>query len=897
MSEDKKGGNNRNNNGNNSGNGSDFSIDKILAEVRAARDGRIDDEDFGEEAVLSRSMEDIDKLLEPRKRIEVSDIITDELLEAAGEKPAKDEADKKQESPKPPVKEEKTRIVGGLKESDYSGNSFRNSKTIVGAGGKIETDEYRRRFINRPVQKIERTADFQRKFDSRKPEMIERPGIVTRRSSMSATADLAPLPTLVTAEDADNNEKTRKSGFIRPRVEEKTPEHREIEGQIRFDAFENASDDWVEKIDEEEAEEALKKKRKEKIKGFKIFGIEDLADIEDDEDIEEIEESEDDREESSGGKKKNTKKSEKQEKVQKTIKRDAEEEKDTQDEIELYKASDTPKVAAILRKEMLHSLGGIAVCVFFTVMYLIFTLTGYSSGSAGAQMLTTFNLVVVCAAVIGGGVSAIRGAENFIKGKPNANTAVTAALLAAAIQGVWAFGVSPQKLVPLYGCAAALCTVFNLAGHYLVASRAYKNLRFLAPLRKKYSIQEIENKETAFEIGRGLLMGDPDIRCSVPTKFPSKFIENTYAADPANKYSKVMMPVFFLLSLAAGIIYAVIKSDYFAGASLFAAAACVSMPSCALIASNLPLGKADTKLTHMGAMISGHKAVGECGDVNAVVLDSSDIFSEGGCTIYGIKTYHGMRVDDAILDTAAIVIKAGGPSGEVFDRVILGKRDILPPVENLVYEDKLGLSAWIHGRRVLVGNRDLLINHNVEAPNRESELKYRHDNRQIMYLAVSGKIAAMFVVGYKANPGIKASLKMMENKGISVLVRTSDANITEELISNFFGVHKNAVKVISAVAGEMYRKERLKKRNAEAKIIHNGSVKSMLGAVNAAAGLYYSRGLITSVQSILSAFGFGIAVLLVFLSGFKQLPAYSLVIYQLICAGIIYCFTALKKKL
>lgn len=71
----------------------------------------------------------------------------------------------------------------------------------------------------------------------------------------------------------------------------------------------------------------------------------------------------------------------------------------------------------------------------------------------------------------------------------------------------------------------------------------------------------------------------------------------------------------------------------------------------------------------------------------------------------------------------------------------------------------------------------------------------------------------------------------------------------------------------------------------------------MLGAVNAAAGLYYSRGLITSIQSILSAFGFGIAVLLVFLSGFKQLPAYSLVIYQLICAGIIYCFTALKKKL
>lgn len=884
----------------NNGYDSDFSIDKILAEVRAARDGKIDD-DIGEEAFPSRSMEDIDKLLEPRKRIEVSDIITDELLEAAGEKPAS-ETEKKQEETMVQETPEKTKVLGGLSESEYAGSAFKNSKTIVGAGGTIETDEYRRRFINRPVQKIERTADFQKKFESRKPEMIERPGLVTKRSSMSATADLAPLPTIITAEEADNSEKTKQSGFIRPKVEERAPEQKEIEGQIRFDAFENAGDDWVEKIDEEEAEAVLKKKRREKVKGFKIFGIEDLADIEDDEEIEEIDENEDDGEKSSHSEKKAAKKAEKSAKAEKKphkvkTEKPKEKKEEEYDETELRKASDTPKVAAVLRKEMIRPLWEMALCLFFVIMYLLFSLTGSSDGPAGVQMLTTFNLAVVCAAVIGGGISAIRGAENLIKGKPNADTAVTAALLAAAIQGIWAFGISADDMVPLYGCLAAIVVVFNLAGHYLVASRAYKNLRFLAPLRKKYSIQEIEDKETAFEVGRGLLLGDPDIRCSIPIRFPSKFIENTYAADPANKYSKVMMPIFFLLSLVVGIVYGVVKSDYFGGASLFAAAVCVGMPSCALIASNLPLEKADSKLVRMGAMISGHKAVGECGDVNAVVLDSSDIFSEGGCTIYGIKTYHGMRVDDAILDTAAIVIKAGGPSGEVFDRVILGKREILPPVENLVYEDKLGLSAWIHGRRVLVGNRDLLINHNVEAPGRESELKYRHDNRQIMYLAVSGKIAAMFVVGYKANPGIKASLKLMESKGISILVRTSDANITEELISNFFGLHKNAVKIISAVAGEMYRKERMKKRNAEAKIIHNGSVKSMLAAVNAAAGLYYSEGIVSAVQSGLSAFGVGLTALLAFISGFHQLQTYSLLIYQLVCFGIIYCFTALKKKL
>lgn len=855
--------------------------------MRAARDGRIEDV-FEDEVIPSRSMEDIDRLLEPRKRIEVSDIITDELLEAAGEKPPREKGKgetseslpakegKKEEVPETPP--EKTKVLGGLGHGDYSGGAFKNSKTIVGAGGVIETDEYRRRFINRPVQKIERAADFQKKFESRKPEMIERPGIVTKRSSMSATADLAPLPTIITAEEADNSEKTRQSGFIKPKVQEKVPEAREIEGQIRFDAFENANDDWVEKIDEDEAEAALKNKRKEKVKGFKIFGIEDLADIEDDDEIEEIDAGEDDGEPGARGeKKKQAKGSARPEKAREKPEK-PKESSEKSDDAELRKASDTPRVAAMLRKEMINPLWGMILCVFFVIMYLIFNLTGSSSGPAGVQMLTTFNIAVVCASIVGGGIYAIRGAEKLLKGRPDADTAVTASLIAATVQGIWAFSVHYGDMAPLYGCLAAAVVVFNLAGHYLVASRASKNLRFLAHLRKKYSIQEIEDKETAFEVGRGLLLGDPDIRCSIPTSFPSKFIENTYSSDPANRYSKVMLSIFFALSLAAGIAFGIVRSDWFGGVSLFTAAVCVGMPSCALIASNLPLEKADSKLVRVGAMISGHRAVSECGDVNAVVLDSSDIFSQGGCTIYGIKTYNGMRVDEAILNTAAIVIKAGGPSGEVFDRVILGKRELLPPVENLVYEDKLGLSAWIHGRRVLVGNRDLLINHNVEAPGRESELKYRHDNRQIMYLAVSGKIAAMFVVGYKANPGIKASLKLMENKGISVLVRTSDANITEELISNFFGLHKNAVKIISAVAGEMYRKERLKKRNAEAKIIHNGSVKSMLAAVNAAAGLYYAEGIVSAVQTALSAFGIGLTVLLAFISGFHQLQTYSLLL-------------------
>ena len=70
-----------------------------------------------------------------------------------------------------------------------------------------------------------------------------------------------------------------------------------------------------------------------------------------------------------------------------------------------------------------------------------------------------------------------------------------------------------------------------------------------------------------------------------------------------------------------------------------------------------------------------------------MVIDASDLFLYGGCSLHGFKLYNSMRIDDAFLYTAAVVIKSGGALSDVFDSVILSKRDILPPVESLVYEE------------------------------------------------------------------------------------------------------------------------------------------------------------------------------------------------------------------
>lgn len=99
-----------------------------------------------------------------------------------------------------------------------------------------------------------------------------------------------------------------------------------------------------------------------------------------------------------------------------------------------------------------------------------------------------------------------------------------------------------------------------------------------------------------------------------------------------------------------------------------------------------------------------------------MVLDALDLFPAESVLLHGIKTFSGARIDEAILDAAAVSSAAGGPLSSVFLRVIENRTDILPAVDSLVYEQEMGLSGWVSGRRVLVGNRRLLENHGVDVP-------------------------------------------------------------------------------------------------------------------------------------------------------------------------------------
>ena len=804
--------------------------------------------------------------------------------------------------------EEKTKIIKSRQEAVYNprfaqnGSTGHNIKTtkiehsptgdITPQTGGLPADKYRERFINRPVRNLEKTEDFSGEFGINPEKPIEKHGEITRKSQFKHTQDLSPLPILVSPEEVlledAKEQKTTVRGILDADEKEREISEKKIAdtlNQIKIDGFDDTGEPVI-KTDEAKVEQELYERRKEKAKEFTVNrGV--LPDVEKDG----VNNSDSDTGNiySNQSFEKKTRKE--------VFSYDNDEFRFADDKIRfaysLKKRYKSAKISLILE---VFSFLLLAALSFFPVLgdSVSFKLFGGSE-----KVFLILSALVTAIGIAAGTKTLKKGFSQIVHLKFGAAASAALAVVAVVIQLLLFFIADGVVLssIPIYLIVGIGALVFYEAGEVLKYRRTLFNFEFITEINPLYSVESICKEDEAFEIGRGLLLGEPDIKASFKTLFPEKFMELSSKRFISDELSTKLFPVVLALSAISGVIAAVLSRDYQAAIGTFTAVLCIGIPSSAYFSDNMILSEISGKLLDDGAMISGYEAADHFLGTNAIALDSSEIFDVSQCNIYGIKTFHSMRIDEAILFTAAMLIEAKAPLSGVFDSVILGRRELLPPVETISYEDRLGLSAWIHNRRVLVGNRNLLINHNVEAPKKDFERKYLHDGRCPLYLAIEGKIAAMFIVSYEADSILSPLIKDIEKNGITLLIKTTDANITEEFICSSLRLPQSGTKVLSAVAGEMFDEcKREVKKSSQTHVLHDGTTYSMLKALSAIFSLSKFKNITMIMHSVGAAIGIAFTAVLSLTSGLMQAGPFKMIFYQLFWAVITVVILKINTK-
>lgn len=471
----------------------------------------------------------------------------------------------------------------------------------------------------------------------------------------------------------------------------------------------------------------------------------------------------------------------------------------------------SPDDAAAVRLELQYrsrtALWSMLVSGVLTVISLLLTLlTVY----LGRSPITDIGYLTVQAFVLGlmlvldaAGVG--RGLNGLFVLRANNDTApaVTGIL---SLAGVLLHFADINAALPLWPPLAALGLLLSAVSGYLRAQRVREDFTFVSYPGEKYAAALIDEQKALREIGRRVVVDDEaSVVYFRRSAFLSDHLKNAYEDDRSDDWMRVAAPVFWGLSLAVSLAltFGGAVTGFWRWLELFLMLLCMtSLP--AAIAVQLPLRRCSRRMLAKGGFIVGWKAVRELGSPDALIVDVADLYPDECMLLHGIKTFGGMHIDDAILDAASLSIRSGGPLSLIFRRIIQNKLDILREVDSLVYEQGMGLSGWVDGRRVLVGDRRLLENHGVDVPSADYEARYAKNGRRLVYLSTAGELSAMFVVTYLPDDTIAEALRDLCRAHVTILVRSCDQNITAAQLCSEFGLDEYYVDVLPASAGRLY---------------------------------------------------------------------------------------------
>ena len=443
--------------------------------------------------------------------------------------------------------------------------------------------------------------------------------------------------------------------------------------------------------------------------------------------------------------------------------------------------------------------------------------------------------------------------------------------------------------------AGAFSLFMSQLGKQRMMTRIIDNISFITDGNDKYTVENIANAVDAEIISRGLIEAEePILKMSVKTDFPTNFLEISCKNEPADRLSLRILAVNSALSLALFIAVGLID-NFNSALNVALCALAISLPAGALFLTNNVLCDISAQLKPFYSRVCGREGAAMAENADAMVMEASDLFDKNSCDLHGIKTFNHAKVDDAIIYAAAVMLQTKSPLAHYFDDVIIGKQSILPKVENVVYEEKLGSSAWVYKRKVLVGTRELLRMHGVNVPKESFESRFTIKGRKALYLAVGGQIIAMFIVSYSPDPDLKRELRKLEKSGITLIVKSSDPYINEESLCELFSLPQGFIRVMNYSSARVYDKySSIDAPKSPAYIVHDGTALGFVSAMRAAGIISSSASLIKFLVWFGAILGFAVTALLSLLGAYTQLSAVGIIGFHFIWTLFVVIMTRLR---
>lgn len=499
------------------------------------------------------------------------------------------------------------------------------------------------------------------------------------------------------------------------------------------------------------------------------------------------------------------------------------------------------------------------------------------------------------------GYPVLRDGLTGLRGRPSADTmpalAAVAALLQAVVAMLNANAYRSTEGIGLLTGMAALGLFLALVGSRVMLAAVQGGYALAAEGGEVRGAYRTRDKDLIRALARDLEQKDPWVLLSRPVQTASDdFVEQSLSERASERRARKVAYILLAAAVLSGVAFLLLGGGINCAVAAAAAVLCMGAPLSSALVPGLAALRLQRAAAAVGAVVPGWAAIEELGGIDTIELDADDLFTADGVTLEDIRIFKGGRIDRAILYAASVLNESCDTLRGLFSQIIEDRTDILFPVKDLEQHTGLGFSAWCDNNRILIGTRRYMEQEGVTLPEQDYEDGHSKNGAlQILYLAVSGNLHAMFVLRYVGGRNVARSLTSLQKENIRLLVTSKDPSLTARHITEAYHLPEGMVTVLDGEQCQAIEAADAAPEKPKCCLYHHRGFASLTGGLQAADQAQNAETSATTVQLVSVCFSVFIAVLLTYAGSIWQLSIATVLMYQAAWSALSIAVCALKQ--
>ncbi len=340
----------------------------------------------------------------------------------------------------------------------------------------------------------------------------------------------------------------------------------------------------------------------------------------------------------------------------------------------------------------------------------------------------------------------------------------------------------------IWGCALGRkITYTNLYKNHLLVNDEVQKMIISSPYA------DAADNDVMVEIGRG-----GDIMYGGQNQIVDPFAEQElYRFDNNKKQERFFAVLFCVLAVISAVLY-VLKGSIAESLVLLAAGTIAVSPIFISFLTATATASICKSLRHLDTVITGVYGAERLTESAVLVARDTDFFEAQDVALHGIQIYNNGKIDDIILDMAAIYREIGGVLQQVFLGMVEHTSEMLPQVSDVRFHDPYGYTATVGSSVTAVGSLEFMNQMGISLDVCEDAHRIDGDGKHTLFFAVQNELKALFVMSYNASDAASDTIDMLEAEGVSLGLLTKDFFVNDKMIEHQFELKNNdSVSVLS----------------------------------------------------------------------------------------------------